>query len=128
MVKTPSFLIPFLILLVTAGCGQGGRSSAVIEAYIESLVAGDSAQAVSLSCIEWEEQAVAEAESFEAVEVELSGLKCSERESSEGEAVVSCEGEILVDYEGEEQILDLHARSYLAVLEQGDWRMCGYTR
>ena len=41
-------------------------------------------------------------------------------------AVVSCEGNIIATYSGEDAPFPLNARQYLSVEEGGEWRMCGY--
>ena len=49
------------------------------------------------------------------------------RDSGEaGEAVVVCDGNIVANYGGEDTTISLGDRAYLTVLEDGEWKMCGY--
>jgi hypothetical protein len=116
--------------VILAGCSSGVSTEdagPAIEAYLESLVAKDPVEAVTLSCIDWEESARAEALSLEAVEVQLQGLAC-QAAGEQGEfTVVDCEGVLIANYGGEDQTIELGDRSYLAVVEDGVWKMCGYS-
>jgi hypothetical protein len=112
--------------LLAACSGGGGTASGAIEAYLQSLVAGDPVQAVNLACAAWEEQARTEAASFESVEVSLEDLACQEAGASGEATLVSCTGRILAVYEGEQQEISLAGRTYRAVQEGGEWKMCGY--
>src|SRR3989304_5140363 len=110
-----------------AACGGGGGTApGAIEAYLQSLIAGDAVQAVNLSSAAWEEQAHTEAASFESVEVSLVELACLEAGTSAEATLVSCTGSILAVYDGEQQELSLEGRTYRAVQEAGEWKMCGY--
>ena len=123
-----------LFLLITAllitGCSSSTSTEdagPAIEAYLEALVAKNPVDAVTLSCLDWEESARAEALSLEAVEVQLQGLSCQDS-SEEGDfTVVDCEGVLIANYGGEDETIELGDRSYLAALEDGVWVMCGYT-
>jgi len=119
-------LILLVALSVLSACGPAGSAPEVVEAYWEALVDKDPVAAVTLSCLAWEEQARAEANSFEAVEVRLEDVSCSISSESDGEAVVECDGNIVANYGGEDTTISLGDRSYLAVLEDGEWKMCGY--
>jgi hypothetical protein len=121
------FLIA-IALLALAGCADGGAGSAAdtIEAYNQALVAKDADRLATLSCAAWEAEAITELESFGAVETTLEEMDCQEN-SQEGEtALVSCTGMISADYNGEILEINLADRGYQAVLEGGEWRMCGY--
>jgi ethanolamine utilization protein EutQ (cupin superfamily) len=122
----------FLGLLVSAllltACGTSSDApEKVVEAYLAALVAGDSAQAVSLSCAAWEESAVSDSAAFDGVEVSLEGATCSVIEQDGGRAVISCKGQFVFSYAGgESQTLGLENRQYVVVMENDSWRMCGY--
>ncbi len=125
----PKLKIPlaFISLVgILAACQGGGSPSDAVQNYLQAVVEADWAQAVSLSCAQWEEGARVEASSFEAVEAKLEGVSCSV-EAEEGDVqLVSCQGVILATYGVEDQELQLEGRLYRVVLEGGDWRMCGY--
>ncbi len=116
-----------LILMVLSACsGGGGSPEGAIEGYLQSLIAGDPVQVINLSCAAWEEQATTEAASFESVEVSLEGLACEQAGSDGDAALVTCTGTIHAVYEGEQRDLSLEGRTYRALQEDGEWKMCGY--
>jgi hypothetical protein len=122
-------LIVLLIPMLIMGCSSVASSEdagLAIEAYLEALIAKDPVEAVTLSCLAWEESARAEALSLEAVEVQLQGLAC-QASGEQGEfTVVDCDGVLIANYGGEDQTIELGDRSYLAVVEDETWKMCGY--
>jgi hypothetical protein len=124
----------FLVFFITAlavfltGCSQESTSDAAsaIKAYIEALVSQDEALLVNASCADWEDDAILELDSLSAVSVSLENLNCTEA-AQEGETtLVACTGNLIADYNGEEQEIDLSERAYAAIQEGGEWRMCGY--
>jgi hypothetical protein len=125
-----SFGVVLLAAFLLGGCSSGPSTEdagPAIEAYLESLVAKDPVEAVTLACLDWEESARAEALSLEAVEVQLQDLAC-QASGEQGEfTVVDCEGVLIANYGGEDQTIELGDRSYLAVVEDGVWKMCGYS-
>ena len=118
-------ILTFLSLTLTA-CTQQGSAENAIEAYLNALVSKDVIRAVNKSCLDWEEGAHAEASSFEAVIVRLDGLACSSVDVSGDQTLVECEGKIIANYGGEDQDIPLSGRTYLAVFDDGEWKMCGY--
>jgi len=127
--KKITFIIT-LVSLLLAACGTSTGTEApekVVEAYLAALAAGDSAQAVNLSCAAWEASAVDDSAAFEGVEVELVDANCTVESQNDTTAVVTCTGEYLFSYAGgETQSLGLEIRKYALVYEQDSWRMCGY--
>ncbi len=115
-----------LLSQVITACTQQGSAEEAIEAYLNALVSKDVIRAVNKSCLDWEEGAHAEASSFEAVIVRLDGLTCSPVNVSGDQTLVACEGKIIANYGGEDQDIPLTGRTYLAVVEDGVWKMCGY--
>jgi ethanolamine utilization protein EutQ (cupin superfamily) len=128
MKKFLLFSILGILVMLGVGCSSGGDDpSAVIEAYMTSLIEGDNAKSVALSCAAWEENAGAEGASFEGVEVVLDGMMCSTLSEDDSSAVVSCEGDIVFSYAGgEDEVIPLNRRNYALAFEGGEWRMCGY--
>ncbi len=118
-------ILAFLSLTITA-CTQQGLAEDTIEAYLNALVSKDVVRAVNKSCLDWEEGAHAEASSFEAVIVRLDGLTCASIRVNGEQTLVECEGKIVANYGGEDQDIPLSGRTYIAVLEDGEWKMCGY--
>jgi len=116
----------FAMYLILAACGPSGSPERAVINYIEALVDADSVRAVNLACTAWEKQARTEAASFETVDARLEGLVCKEGEQVGEFTIVTCKGVILAMYDGELQDLDLDRRTYQVLLEDGEWRMCGY--
>jgi hypothetical protein len=119
-------ILSFLSLTIAA-CVQQGSAEDAIEAYLTAIVSKDVVRAVNKSCLDWEEGAHAEASSFEAVIVQLDGLTCASISASGEQTLVNCEGKIIANYGGEDQDIPLSGRNYVAVLEDGEWKMCGYS-
>ncbi|MBN2557053.1 MAG: hypothetical protein JXA97_14065 [Anaerolineales bacterium] len=127
--KTIKIFGLILLVVLTVGlsaCGEGRTAADTVEAYWQALVDKDPITAVTLSCLAWEEQARAEANSFEAVEVRLEDMDCTVAQGDEAEASVVCDGSIVANYGGEDTTISLADRSYLAIQEDGEWKMCGY--
>ncbi len=120
-------LLSLLINILSVSCAAQSSPEKAVEGYLQAIVQKDVVKAASLSCLAWEEEAYAEASSFETVEVRLEGLRC-EVSAEEGESQrVRCEGEIVANYGGEDQDIPLNQRDFFVVQEGGEWRMCGYS-
>ena len=123
-------LLATLLLLHMAGCSGGAQNGSgaagAVEAYNQALVAKDADRLSTLSCADWEGDARTELESFGAVETTLEDMDCQESGTEGDYTLVACTGTISADYNGEILEIDLAGHTYLARLEGGDWRMCGY--
>ncbi len=126
MLRPPVWRLLLLGVLVLSACASGNTAAQAVQRYLEALVAGDAVRAINLSCADWEEQARTEAASFEAVDVRLEDVSCSEAGVDGPYTLVTCRGRILAVYGGEQQELTLEGRTYRALQEAGDWKMCGY--
>ena len=123
------FLILSIFLLagiVLAACSSSSDAPArAVEEYLNTLVAKDADRLPTLVCGDWEEDALIELDSFQAVEARLEGMACQQT-GTEGEtALVDCTGSIVATYNDEDQELDLSVRTYQVVQEGGDWLVCG---
>jgi hypothetical protein len=120
-------LILGIISLLLAACGQK-RSQAVnaIENYLTALVEKQADVLPTYACAAWEEQALIELSSFGNVATVLKDMQCQETGSNGDYTLVQCQGKILADYNGEQQEFSLDRRTFRAILEGGEWRMCGY--
>lgn len=118
----------YLVLLVLLSACSGGKSGAVsaIETYINALGNKDVNQISSISCSDWEQNALTEVDSLAAVGTKVEDISCTETGKEGTDTFVSCTGRIAMDYGGEAQYIDLSGRTYVARQESGDWRMCGY--
>lgn len=127
MKKTLFLLVCLSALLVACGAGGSDAEAArAIESYLGALTTQQPEQIVTLSCAAWEEDALAEIDAWATVETSLKDLAC-QASGDDGDAkLVTCAGSIQATYGNEIQQFDLSARTFRAVNEGGEWRMCGY--
>lgn len=129
----PRLAKPLKLLVLAAGLlsacsGGGGSASGAVEAYLEAIVAGDSVQAVNVSCAAAEAQAQTEAASFASVEASLEGLACQEAGVQGEVTLVTCSGKFAAVYNGENTEISLEGRAFQVIQEDGEWRVCGYAQ
>ena len=108
--------------------GQNNEEAAAqnIEAYLSALVQQDTDTLVNLSCAAWEQGALTDSAAYDGVTARLEGMQCA-ASGQEGDSIlVSCQGNIIATYSGEDRPLPLNRVTYLTVNEGGEWRMCGY--
>lgn len=126
-----------LILLVIAICMMslslsacGSKStdpaSKAVEDYLNALVSQDSSRLTALSCASWESDALLELDSLQAVKTRLEGLSCTTSATNGTTSEVNCQGKIIATYNGEDQTLDISARTYQVQQQGGDYLVCGY--
>ena len=120
------FLIVFTSLLLPA-CVSNNEDAPVqaVENYLNALIEKDENRLTTLSCGEWEDDALLELDSFQAVTARLDGLACEQTGMDGDTALVLCNGNIVATYNGEDQQLDLSVRTYQVVQEGGEWLVCG---
>ena len=125
------FILILFITITTlslAACGASNTKDApakAVEDYLTALVEKDADRLSTLVCGEWEEDALIELDSFQAVTARLEGLAC-EQAGTDGEtALVLCNGKIIASYNNEDQELDLSVRTYQVTQEGGEWVVCG---
>jgi hypothetical protein len=117
-----------MLALSLSACGSQAAdpaSKAVVD-YLNALVAKDSTKLSALSCASWESSALLELDSLQAVKTRLDGVSCKTSGTSGGTSQVNCQGRILATYNGEDQALDISARTYQVVQQGGDYLVCGY--
>ncbi|MDF1500184.1 MAG: hypothetical protein P1P76_06940 [Anaerolineales bacterium] len=117
----------FLAVGLIVGCSPSASPAVIVERYLEAIADKDVVAAANLSCLTWEEDAYAEASSFETVEVRLEDVSCQVDEGSDEYQLVTCGGEIVANYGGEDQNIPLASREFYVIEEGGAWRMCGYS-
>jgi len=120
-----------VIVIITASlsltaCAGTGDPALAIESYVQALSDKALDLMINHSCASWEADARIEYDSFATVEIRLEGLSCQALSVDADTARVECQGAIIATYGDEDQELDLANNLYLAILEGGDWRMCGY--
>lgn len=124
MLKKITFIVLAMIL---SACGASSDLAAQsVEDYYQALVNKDMDRAVSLSCADWEMNAQMEVDSFQAVDASLDGFTCEQTGTDGDMAIVTCQGRIVMSYDGEDQYLDLSGQSYQTLQQGGDWLFCGY--
>jgi hypothetical protein len=125
--STAIIMIAATVLLTLAACGGGqGDPATSVEGYLDALVSKDADRIVTLSCADWEDDAIIEVDSLEAVDARLEDVSC-EQTGTDGEtALVLCGGSIVLTYNGEDRPIDLAARTYQVVQSGGEWLVCGY--
>ena len=122
-------LILFIVFttLAVSACASNNDNAPVqaVEAYLNALVEKDANRLTTLACGEWEEEALLELDSFQAVSARLEGLACEQTGTDGDTALVLCNGNIVATYNNEDQQLDLSVRTYQVVQEGGEWLVCG---
>ncbi len=126
MILLTSLLL--LIAAMLAACGGGGGDDAprAVEAYLQALVDEDSAKLSTLSCKDWEEQAMMELDSFIGVDASLKDAACKQTGTDGDSALVECTGSVQATYGNEQQELPLSGRTYKVIKEGGESLVCGY--
>jgi outer membrane lipoprotein-sorting protein len=123
------FLILFGIstTLALSACASNTGNAPVqaVEGYLTALVEKDANRLTTLSCGDWEDDALLELDSFQAVTARLEGLACEQTGTDGDTALVLCNGNIVATYNNEDQQLDLSVRTYQVVQEGGEWLVCG---
>jgi hypothetical protein len=123
----------FLIVLITltanillAACSSSNKDAPAqaVETYLNTLVAKDADRLPTLVCGDWEDEALIELDSFQAVTPRLEDVSCSQTGTDGDTALVNCTGKIIATYNDEEEELDLSVRTYEVVQQGGDWLVC----
>ena len=121
------------LTLILAACGGPGSSpagkspaAAAVENYYAAMVSKDAAKVSNLTCKDFEEQALLEMDSFQAVKAELDNVVCTEAGTDGGDTLVGCTGNIVLTYNNENQTLDVSRQVYRVVQQAGDYLVCGY--
>ncbi len=120
-----------LLTLALAACGGGKSGSSdpaakAVENYLNALVNKDSAQLSALSCADWEQNALLELDSLQAVKAKLDGVTCKTSGTNSDTSDVNCQGRILATYNNEDQALDLSVRTYEVKKQGSEYLVCGY--
>jgi len=120
-------LMAFVSALLLSACGSQNKNAPAkaVEDYLNALVEKNSDRLTTLSCSDWEDDALLELDSFQAVTTKLDGLACAQTGTDGDTALVLCKGKIIATYNNEDQELDLSVRTYQVVPQNGDWLVCG---
>jgi len=122
-------LILFIVLtanLLLVACASSADAPAkAVENYLNALVEKDADRLSTLVCGAWEEDALIELDSFQAVTARLEDAACTQTGTDGDTALVHCTGKIILSYDNEDQELDLSVRTYQVTQEGSDWLVCG---
>jgi hypothetical protein len=127
-----AILVSIPLVFLAVGCKP---SQAVpvqtMQAYLTAFSAKDENTLISLTCKEWQDQALLEYDSFGNVTTELKAVTCKltgQSTNAQGEKVysVNCTGAISASYNGELRTFDLSKRVYQVVDRGGSLQVCGY--
>jgi len=119
-------LITTIILVTSCNSSMPQEPAKIVEAYLTALVNKDGATLSSLSCADWESNALMELDSLQAVDVKLTDLACKITNTDNSNITVTCDGFLVATYNGEDQIIDLSARNYLVQETSNGYLVCGY--
>jgi hypothetical protein len=121
------FILSILIanILLTACASNTSAPVNAVENYLNALVEKDADRLSTLVCGAWEEDALLELDSFQAVTTRLEGLACEQTGTDGTIALVHCNGNIIASYDTEDQEINLSVRTYEVTQEGGDWLVCG---
>ena len=119
-------LLAILAAIILTACASNTDAPVkAVENYLNALVNKEADKIPTLVCGDWEEDALIELDSFQAVTARLENVSCSQTGTDGDTALVLCNGSIVVTYNGEDQQLDLANRTYQVVQQSGDWLVCG---
>ncbi len=115
-----------LATIILAACASNTDAPVkAVENYLYALVNKEADKLPTLVCGDWEEEALIELDSFQAVTARLEDLSCSQTGTDGDTTLVLCTGNIVATYNDEDQQLDLSTRTYQVVQQSGDWFVCG---
>ena len=126
LVRKLLLILLFVNILLTACSSSAADAPAkAVEDYLTALVAKDADRLPTLVCGDWEEDALIELDSFQAVTASLENVSCTQTGTDGDTSLVLCTGNIVASYNDEDQRLDLSVRTYQVIEEGGDWLVCG---
>ena len=122
-----SLFVIMIAGMLFAACSKSDSDAPAkaVENYLNALVAKDETRLQTLVCGDWEDQALIELDSFQAVTPRLDHASCKQTGTDGDTALVQCTGKIIATYNNEDQELDLSTRTYQVVQDNGDWLVCG---
>jgi hypothetical protein len=116
-----------IVLVLLIACGQTkDPASMAVEDYLTAIVNKNADALSTLTCADWESQALLELDAFQAVSTRMENLACSTTNTDGTTSQVNCQGKILATYNGEDQQFDLSVRTYKVIQQGGEYLVCGY--
>ena len=129
MKKTIILISILLCIILMSSCSKKSESTEAakpVEAFYNAIVTQNRDRVSSITCADWEKDALREVDAFMGVKSELKDFSCSVSSEAIDEAVVSCKGSIAASYGTEVTNFPLENRSHKVIKEQGEWHLCGY--
>lgn len=129
MKKIYLLLLAAAALLAFCGCSKNDAASEAVkpvEEFYNAIVTQDRDKIGSITCADWEKDALREVDAFMGVKSELKDFSCTVSEENGDTAVVTCTGSIAASYGAEVTDFAIEGRSHKVVKESGEWRVCGY--
>jgi hypothetical protein len=126
IMKLVFVLVGLVLMEGLVACQSSGNASSAVQTYLDARVQSDVNRMINLSCPEWESQARIEASTFKAMKAQIEGLSCEESGTNGNYTLVACQGKIVTTYQGETREWNLSEHQFKLVLDDGEWRMCGY--
>lgn len=114
--------VPSAAASVTPGASADDPVGDMVEKYLQARVSSDEATLRDLTCADQEKNISIHVNSFKGQNASLRDVSCT----FDGTSKVSCTGEIVLVYDGEEQTREPGA--FTVVQEDGRWLWCGETR
>ena len=116
------FVIAAVLLAACGGAQSGASAADATYAYLEALANKDKDTVVSLTCKDWEEQAMLEVDALMSVGAQLNNVSCSQAGEEGADALVVCNGTLDLTYNDEIRAIELDKRTYTMTMEDGQWR------
>jgi len=126
IMKLIVILVGLVLMEGLIACQGSGNASSAVQTYLDARVQSDVNRMINLSCPAWESQARIEASTFKAMKAQIEGLSCEENGADGNYTLVACQGKIVTTYQGETREWNLSEHQFKLVLDDGEWRMCGY--
>ena len=109
-----------------AGCKSQASAADSVMAYLQARVQSDVDKMIGLSCPDWEAQARIEASTFKALNA--SSTACRAKTAAPTETPRSCRAKARSSRPTTAKPANGASRTgqFKTVLDDGEWRMCGY--
>ncbi len=115
-----------VLFLAACATEQDAPPGDAVITYLNALLSGDEAALAGSVCAEWEASAQLDLDAFSGVTGELAGAACTTAGEDAGYTLITCTGEMVLNYRGEERTRPLAGQTYRVSQENGEWKMCGY--
>lgn len=116
------FFLLLLSLGVLVACADEGDPAETTENYLRALADRDVDELLSLTCAEQDPQVQLRVDSFPAGAT-ISDMTCTRDDDRDSSAVVSCDGNFVWTYDGQDNQRPLG--NWQLSKEDDEWRVCG---